>query len=332
MPSPFERAMQSATPASSLPWQKTIIKSTAAVRNAQRLHALAILSLPAVATAAAAAIALRSGLGLLELGLFLGMYTLTMVGGITVGFHRHFTHCAFQAHPIIRVLLAVLGSMACEGPLIYWVSNHRRHHQYSDRPGDVHSPYIRAQTPLGGLRGFWHAHIGWTFDHDLTNATIFARDLIRDPLIARISRLYYLWVALGLLLPALLGAWWTRDPNGALLGLLWGGGVRLFCSYHFTNSINSVTHLFGSRPFETGERSTNNPWLALPTGGESWHNNHHAFPNSAVFGLQPWQPDPGAWLIRLLEKLGLAREVKVPSQALIAAKAVRPQPTRSHAG
>ena len=292
------------------------------VKTPLRIHAIGLLLITPMASALAIFMACKLGIGLLEVLLLVGMYALTS-GGITVGFHRHFAHRSFQTNNIIRVILAILGSMACQGPIIYWVSHHRRHHQYSDRPGDPHSPYFKGDKALKGFRGLWHSQMGWILDHEeFTNSFLFAKDLFQDSTISKVNQLYYFWVFLGLAIPALLGGVLSSSPMGALSGLLWGGFLRIFLSSQFTFSINSITHLYGSRPFNTSEQSTNNIWLAIPTGGEAWHNNHHGFPNSAKFGLKWWQLDLGYWAIRILEIAGLVWEVKVPTKAMIEAKAV----------
>lgn len=298
--------------------QKITIKSDY-LKTPQLLHALAIALIPFIGTIIAIAIALQSGIGPVEIGLLIGMYILTMIG-ITVGFHRHFTHRAFQTGTVIRVMLAILGSMACQGPLIYWVSNHRRHHRYGDQPEDPHSPYLKGGKPLGRLAGLWHSHMGWTIDHEITNTALFAKDLLQDSAILKVNRLYYVWVLLSLVISTMLGGILTGTWRGALSGFLWGGMVRLFLAYHFTNSINSITHSFGSRSYDTRDHSTNNFWFALPTLGEAWHNNHHAFPNMAIFGMKWWQIDLGGWLIRALKSLGLIWNVNTPAARRIEAQ------------
>ena len=255
----------------------------------------------------------------LDMGLLVTMYAL-MVVGITVGYHRYLAHKAFQTNTIIRIILTILGSMAGQGPPIYWVAHHRRHHQYTDQPGDPHSPHITGIQNLNGLGGLWHAHIGWLFDREITNSIVFAKDLLRDPVISQVNRWYMSWLLLGLIIPAVLGGVLTNTFTGALSGFLWGGLVRLFFSIQSGYVINSIAHSYGSRPFDTREQSTNNIWLAIPTGGEAWHNNHHAFPNSAKFGLQWWQLDLGYWVIRALEVVGLAWDVKVPTAGMVEAK------------
>ncbi|MGK3965540.1 acyl-CoA desaturase [Sorangium sp. So ce118] len=299
-------------------WQRVTLRSKH-LRTIQRIHAAATTLVPLAGTLLAAFVAARQGVRLLDVVLLSGMYSLTIVG-ITVGFHRHLSHLAFRAHPWVRALLMVAGSMAAQGPVIYWVANHRRHHQFSDQPGDPHSPFFDGDRQLGGLRGLWHAHTGWNFDHEMTNTAVYCKDLLRDPLVASINRRYYWWVALGLLAPALIGGAVTASWDGALSGFLWGGMVRLFLSYHATSGINSLTHYFGSRPFETREESRNNLLLVLPTFGEGWHNNHHAFPTSAFFGLKASQIDLGAWIVWTLERLSLAWDVRRPTSQQIEAR------------
>lgn len=255
------------------------------------------------------------GIGAVEVGLLLGMYALTTFG-IEVGFHRHFSHHAFQTTTTIRVILAILGSMAAQGGVVYWVAHHRRHHQYTDLPGDPHSPHLHKNS----WRGLWHAHLGWTLEGEVTNSIVFAKDLLRDPVIGRVNQLQQVWVILGLALPTVLGGLLTMTWIGALQGFLWGGLARVFLAHQVINSTNSICHVYGSRPFNSSDRSTNNIWLSIPSWGQSWHNNHHAFPNSAIVGLHWWQIDLGGWVIRLLEKLGLAWNVEVPTASLIEAK------------
>jgi stearoyl-CoA desaturase (delta-9 desaturase) len=290
------------------------------LQKVQRRFAIATIIIPLIGTLISLKFAWDFGISALELELLLVFWFLTMVGGITVGFHRLLSHCAFKTHPSIRVALAILGSMAAQGPVINWVSNHRRHHQYSDQIGDTHSPHLYQGEYWGKLKGMWHSHIDWMLNGELTNSTVFAKDLLQDPVMKKVNQQYLAFVFLGLLIPAILGGIFSRTWIGIWQGLLWGGLVRIFLVHHFTWTINSITHLFGSRPFNTSEQSTNNVWLAIPTGGEAWHNNHHAFPHSAEFGLQWWQIDLGYWFIRTLEVLGLAWDVKVPTLGMIEAK------------
>jgi stearoyl-CoA desaturase (delta-9 desaturase) len=241
--------------------------------------------------------------------------------GITVGYHRLFTHRSFKTTRTLRAILAVLGSMAVEGPLIDWASTHRKHHRFSDLPGDPHSPHVgRGAGWVGALRGLAHAHLGWIFrGKDIANPRRYAKDLLADRDLRLISRTFPLWVAAGLALPFGLGVALTGSVVGGLTGLLWGGAVRIFLVHHATFSINSLCHFFGRRPFATGDESRNLAWLAPLSFGEAWHNNHHAFPTSARHGLGRWQLDPSAWLITLLERCRLVWGV------------VRIAPERQHA-
>ena len=257
--------------------------------------------------------------GTMEVTLLLGMYLLVATG-ITVGFHRYLTHRSFKTGNTLRAIFAILGSMAALGPVISWVSNHRRHHRYSDRAGDPHSPYITNHgQPLSRMRGFWHSYNGWLLDGEITNAVIFAKDLLRDPIITRINRTYLLWVFMGLAIPSLIGWLWRGTMEGAFQGLLWGGLARVALNQQALWIIASLAHIFGSRPFNTGEheQSRNNMLFTLVTLGDGWHNNHHAFPHVAIMGFEWWQIDPSTWIIRSLEKLGIVWDVQdVPDKSL----------------
>jgi stearoyl-CoA desaturase (delta-9 desaturase) len=241
---------------------------------------------------------------LLVLAIF---YALTGLG-ITVGFHRLFTHRSFRTTRTVRALLAVFGSMAVEGPLLEWVATHRKHHQFSDHAGDPHSPHTDdAPGWRGALRGLGHAHMGWMLrGKDKANPRRYAKDLLADRDLCFISRTFPLWAVVGLALPFALGLALTGTIVGGLTGLLWGGAVRIFLLHHVTFSINSLCHFFGRRPFHTDDHSRNLAWLAPLAFGEAWHNNHHAFPTSARHGLSRWQVDPGGWLISALERSRLA--------------------------
>jgi stearoyl-CoA desaturase (delta-9 desaturase) len=297
------------TPANA--WKTSTVQGRQ-LRAVQRTHAAVMTIVPVLGTGLAIGRMIRYGVSAVDLLLLVGMYSIT-IAGITVGFHRHLSHLTFRTRPAVRALLSVAGSMAGQGPVIYWVANHRRHHGYSDQPGDPHSPFFEGERQLGFLRGLWHAHTGWNFGHDITNTLIYCKDLVRDPLIGFINKRYYFWVGAGLVLPALIGGMVTSSWAGAWSGFLWGGMVRLFLSYHATSGINSLAHRFGRRPFDTREHSRNNLLLVLPTFGEGWHNNHHAFPKSAVFGLKAWQVDLGASIIWTMERLSLAWDVWRPT-------------------
>jgi len=252
-------------------------------------------------------------------------YVVTAVG-VTVGFHRLLTHRSFSTTPLIRGVFAALGSAAIEGPAISWVTDHRKHHACSDREGDPHSPHVGHGAGLSGsLRGLYHAHLGWLFIHNQRGCKErFAPDLLADPVIRFIDRTFVIWALVGLAVPFGLGVAIGGSVAAGLTALLWGGAVRVFVVHHVTYSVNSLCHVFGRQPFETRDESRNLAWLALPTLGEAWHNNHHAFPTAAVHGLGRWQLDPSGLLIAALEKLGLAWDVVRPTPARRAAKARSP--------
>ncbi len=282
-----------------------------AVRSRQRLHAAATLIVPFVGFIAAVAGVVAHGFRALEVVLLVAMYTVSMAG-VDMGYHRLISHRSFKAHPALRATLAIFGSTAAQGPVLYWATNHRLHHATSDTETDLHSPHLDENgRPTGGLRGFWHAHIGWQFGHEPANPIRLAKDLIRDMTLARINELYYVWVALGLAVPVGIGAL-AAGLHGAWAGLIWGGLLRIFFVQHATFAGNSICHMFGSRPYDTKDWSTNNLVLVVPTFGGAMHNTHHAFPSSAVVGLRWWHFDLGGWSIRALAALGLASDVRLP--------------------
>jgi stearoyl-CoA desaturase (delta-9 desaturase) len=252
----------------------------------------------------------RELLGWSDIVVFAIMYVITGLG-VTVGFHRLFTHRSFKTGRTVRVLLGVLGSAAIEGPVISWVADHRKHHTFSDKPGDPHSPHVGHGGGLGGaLRGLVHAHLGWLFIHTQRGLkTRYARDLLADPIVRYVDRTFLLWALAGLAAPFLLGWAITGTVFGGLTGLLWGGGVRMLVVHHATYSINSLCHFFGRRRFSTDDESRNLRWLSFFTFGEAYHNNHHAFPTSFQHGMSRWAFDPSAWVIWALEKTGLAWDV-----------------------
>jgi stearoyl-CoA desaturase (Delta-9 desaturase) len=238
------------------------------------------------------------------------MYLVTGLG-VTVGFHRLLTHRSFKTGRPLRATFAVLGSAAIEGPVISWVADHRKHHRFSDREGDPHSPHVgHGSGWRGALKGLLHAHVGWLFIHTHRGAkSRYAPDLVGDPLIRFIDRTFLVWALGGLGAAFGLGVAIGGSIKTGLTGLLWGGGVRMLVVHHVTYSINSLCHFFGRRRFDTSDHSRNLPWLALPSFGESWHNNHHAFPTAATHGLRRHEFDVSGLVIRGLESLGLAWDV-----------------------
>ena len=267
--------------------------------------------LPPVGLLAAIALLWHRAVGPLEVGLLIVPYLITGLG-VTLGFHRLFTHRAFQTSRPVRVMLAVFGSMAVEGSVITWVADHRKHHAYTDRDGDPHSPHLSGPGWRGALTGLWHAHVGWLFETvGGADRQRFAPDLTRDRAMVVVDRLFWLWVTLGFAVPFAVG-WIVGGGLGtAVTALLWGGLVRVFLLHHITWSVNSVCHFFGRRRFALDNASTNVWWLAPFSMGEAWHNNHHAFPTSAFHGLAGWEKlaDPTGLLIVFLEKLGVVWNV-----------------------
>jgi stearoyl-CoA desaturase (delta-9 desaturase) len=281
----------------------------APIRTAHRALAIAAVCIPFAGSALAVWMLWGGVVGPIEISLLVVMYVATVIG-IETGFHRHFSHAAFSAPSAVRVALAIAGSMASEGPVISWVAIHRRHHKFSDQPGDPHSPHLHGTGITSILRGLFHAHVGWLFRPEETDWRQYVPDLLRDRSIFNANARYGYWVLLGLAIPTVAGGVLHRSWRGAALGLLWGGLVRVFLVHHATWSVNSICHWVGSRPFTTRDRSTNNVWLALISMGGSWHHNHHAFPNSARTGFRWWQMDLSWWLIRALAGVGLASNLR----------------------
>jgi stearoyl-CoA desaturase (delta-9 desaturase) len=281
--------------------------------RAQRYTNLAAVVLPLLAFLAAIVLLWNRIVGWNDLVLLAVLYVATGLG-ITVGFHRMLTHRAFQTSKTVERIFAVLGSLAVQGSVIQWVSDHRKHHAHTDQEGDPHSPHAGyAGGGIGGtLRGLFHAHVGWILTEEGgDNRAKYAKDLVEDRGMRRISDNFHWLVLVSLALPAAGGYLLTGRATGALTGLLWGGFVRIFLLHHVTWSINSICHFVGTRRFAVDDHSTNVFWLALPSFGEAWHHNHHTFPRSAQHGLKPWERalDPSALVIGALEKLGLVWNV-----------------------
>lgn len=239
------------------------------------------------------------------------MYIVTSLG-IAVGFHRLFTHRAFETYTWMKFIISIFGSMAVQGPLFKWVAVHRRHHQCSDTPDDPHSPQHGGHGILGLVRGFWHAHIGWMFEADSPNLDRYIADLRQSRALTVASNLFVFWVGLGLVIPAVLGGIISQSWSGFLTGLIWGGLIRIFLVHHVTWSVNSACHLWGLRPYDTDDMSRNNIIFGILAMGEGWHNTHHAFPTSARHGLRWWEIDMSYWVIRTLALFGLAWNLKLP--------------------
>jgi stearoyl-CoA desaturase (delta-9 desaturase) len=254
---------------------------------------------------------LWGGISGLDLALLVGLYSVSILG-VTIGFHRMLTHGALDAPAPVRIALAIAGSLAVEGSVIRWVADHRRHHMYTDRQGDPHSPHLVDGTGLKAtLLGLWHAHIGWFFVEETTRVERFAPDLLKDRGLRAVSALFPLWTVVSFALAPAIALALTHSIHAALTALVWGSLVRIFLLHHVTWSINSVCHFFGRRPYESDDHSTNNWVMSLVSFGEGWHNNHHAFPSSAFHGLEWWQVS--GMVIRAIRALGLVRNVHSPS-------------------
>lgn len=287
-----------------------------------RIATLIAVLLPPVALVAGIILLWPYGFSWVYLGLLIGMYILTGLG-ITVGYHRLFTHKSFETNRVVTFIFGALGSMAVEGSILSWVATHRSHHQHSDCDNDPHSPHTHGAGLLNFLRGLFHAHVGWFIRGRLPDLNRYVPDLSRDRMIVAINRTFPLWVLAGLVIPAALGGLLTLSWMGVLLGFIWGGLIRILLVHHVTWSINSVCHIWGRQPFEARDESRNNAICGILGFGEGWHNNHHAFPTSARHGLRWWEFDSSYLVIRALSLAGLARNVRVPSADRIAAKRIK---------
>jgi len=298
-----------------------------------RAIVLAAIVIPILGLIAATVLLWGPGFGWVYLGVLLGGYVLTALG-ISIGYHRLFTHKSFTTPAPVKAILGILGSMAVEGPILHWVATHRKHHQHSDRAGDPHSPNHsfhdhddHGAGVLGIIKGFWHAHMGWIFESSPEKLDHYVPDLKADAVTRTVSNLFPLWVALGLLIPAVIALAITGTWMGFLLGFLWGGLVRVLLVHHITWSVNSVCHLWGTRPYRSHDDSRNNVIFGILGMGEGWHNNHHAFPTSARHGLRWWQIDVSYMIIKAMSWMGLAQAVRVPDAARLESKRIRRGPS-----
>jgi stearoyl-CoA desaturase (delta-9 desaturase) len=286
----------------------------------QQVALASFIAIPFAALVLAIPVLWGRGLGWPDVVIAIGMYVFTG-HGITVGFHRFVTHKAFRAKRWIQVTMAIAGSMAIQGPIVRWVADHRKHHRFSDRTGDPHSPWLYGSTGTALIRGFWHSHIGWLFEAQSSQQQ-FASDLCNDRVIRAISRLFPLWVALSLLIPPTVGALWGWSWHAAFWAFFWGSLVRVALLHHVTFSINSICHIVGPQPFNTSDKSRNVWWLAIPSFGEAWHNFHHAAPTSARHGVNRFELDTSALIIRAMERVHWVKSVRWPDAGLIAKRQV----------
>jgi stearoyl-CoA desaturase (delta-9 desaturase) len=274
---------------------------------------------PPLAVAAAAPLLWGWGLGWHDIVIAAVFYVIAGMG-ISMGFHRHFTHSSFKAAGPLRVALAIAGSLAIEGPVLVWVADHRRHHKYSDREGDPHSPWRFGNDWKALSKGLAYAHVGWLFDGNRTSQQKFCPDLLADRAIRRVSRAFPIWAVISLLGPALIGGLWSMSWTGALTAFFWASLVRVMLLHHVTWSINSVCHTFGNEDFEVRDKSRNVAWLAILSFGESWHNLHHADPTCARHGALRGQIDISARVISWAERLGWAWDVRWPDAQRLSPK------------
>lgn len=290
-----------------------------------RVVMLITILLPFVGLIAAMVLLWHVAFSWVYLALLGGMYVITAMG-VTIGFHRLFTHRSFKSPKWIEFVLGVFGSMSVQGPVLVWTAVHRRHHHHSDQEGDPHSPHQHGETIFGMLRGFLHAHMSWMLTKHPADLDRYIPDLNSDKSLQIVNKLFTLWVALGLALPAALGGLLTGTWMGVLLGFIWGGLVRVFVGHHVTWSVNSVCHIWGTQSFRSNDESRNNAMIGILAFGEGWHNNHHAFPTSARHGLRWYEFDLSYAIIKAMSLVGLAREIRVPTSERMAAKALIRRP------
>lgn len=280
-----------------------------------------IVAVPLLGLVVAVVYFWQHGVGWFDLGLATALYVVTGLG-ITLGFHRLFTHRSFRARRGLRIVLAVAGSLAAEGSLISWVSHHRRHHVFADKSGDPHSPWTVEGGRYRRVRGLFHAHVGWLFSSTSSPASRWSRDLLADRDVVVISRLAPLWTLLSLALPFGIGWAVTRSLTGATLAMIWAGAIRIGALHHVTWSVNSLAHMFGKHPYVSADRSGNIGWLSVISFGDSWHNSHHAFPALARHGCDRGQLDPSAAVLRVFESMRWVRQVRWPDPAKLARRAL----------
>jgi stearoyl-CoA desaturase (Delta-9 desaturase) len=293
------------------PRRHTVAPASGLKARAEQASLATLIIVPLLAVAAAVPFAWNQWISWRDVVVAAVLYMITG-HGVTVGFHRYFTHRGFKTSRPVRIFLAVAGNMAIEGPVIRWVADHRRHHAFSDAAGDPHSPWRYGTNGRALAKGLWHAHVGWLFDVEQTDQRRYAPDLLGDRDILRVSRLFGPLAVTSLLLPALVGGLWGGSFTAALEMFFWAGLVRVAVLHHVTWSTNSICHVVGKRPYKSRDHSGNVWALALLSMGESWHNLHHAEPTLARHGVKNWQIDTSAYFIKLAETLRLVRDVRWP--------------------
>lgn len=308
---------QSAQASAQLPAKLTKAFRNRYLHKAQRQHFLLCNLAPLTGTALALALISVWPPNALDVLSCLSLWAFTLFC-VVAGYHRHFTHRSYEAHASVRFVLHAGGLAAAQGSLISWVALHRRHHECSDGADDPHSPMPRGQGLKGRIRGLLHSQLLWMYRHDYPNVQHYVRDLLRDRRAVWLDRYYYHFVYGGVILPGAIGFCFEPTLAAFLRGMLWGGLVRIFLVGHAIGAVNSLLHAFGRRRFETHDNSRNSGLMAFFTFGDSYHNNHHAFPSSASAGLEWYHPDPAYWAITFLSYFKLTWNVQVPSRARIA--------------
>jgi len=309
-----------------LPDASRLRTATARARTSRLSQVITLVAVLVPPMGLVSAMGLLWGVGFrwVDLVLFAAFYVLTGLG-VTVGYHRYFTHRSFETHPVVKVALAILGAMTLQGPVTQWVTDHRKHHARSDQEGDPHSPHLSGPGLAGAVKGLWHAHVGWMFStKGMERGMLYGRDLYEDRAVRVVDRLYLVWVAASVGLPFLLGAAIGGSWALGIEAMVWAGLIRIFVFEHATFAVNSVCHMFGRRRYEARDQSRNNWVVALLVFGEGWHNNHHAFPRSARHGLGRYQLDVSYTVIKLLERCGLARSVRLPTPSQVERAATVP--------
>ncbi|MGH9016474.1 MAG: acyl-CoA desaturase [Acidimicrobiales bacterium] len=294
----------------------------AAVNWRQKLVTMVIVVGPALALVPIVIVLWGHAVNLTDLVMSFAFYVVTGFG-VTIGFHRLFTHRSFKSSRLLKIALAAVGSMAVEGSVTSWVATHRRHHMYSDSAGDPHSPHRYGARKMEVLRGLAFSHVGWLFVSDASSAERYAPDMLRDSDLRRIGKLFPMFAVASLAIP--FGIGYTLDGSwvGAVSALVWAGAVRMALLHHVTWSVNSICHVFGRRPLESKDRSSNVWILSVLSLGESWHNIHHAHPSWARHGALRGMVDPSARLIRIFERLGWASMVRWPDRTSLSLQSAR---------
>jgi len=311
-----------ATAAVRRPAHAAIVKLDPASARIKWVTAFAMMTLPALGTAAAAWFLWTGHYSAVDLWLFAGMYVVHM-GGITMGFHRYLAHKSFKTSRFFEGVLLIAGSMGGQGPIMYWVTTHRRHHRFSDREGDPRSPNLQGEGLGAKLRGLWYAHMPWMLSDESSSWSFWAPDVLRDRWLFFYHRTYQLWVLAGLALPAAIGFAVQRTPVAALTGFLFGGLARMFLANQAAWCVGSISHMIGGRPFQNGDRSANNWPVAILTFGEGLQNNHHAFPGSYRHAVRVWEPDVTGWALTVLGRARVVWSLRQPSAQSIAARRAR---------